>query len=97
MNANRKTADHCYELVKFFADGRRPEVVTTRVTADQAKDACNAPSTRRAGGWFIGYRRMAGFRRTVAIKPSATTALLALHNGLGAGREDGPRFDVEVR
>lgn len=53
-----KTKDHCFELVKFFADGRTPQVVRSQLTEAQAIGACNSGTTRKAGEWFLGYRTM---------------------------------------
>ena len=86
-----------YELVKYFSDSRPAEIQPRAklLTLEEAQDACNAPSTRKAGEWFIGYR-VAG-----PIEPdsprhgtaSITKALLACHNGLGGGRARHGQWD----
>lgn len=90
---------HNYELVKFFADTRPPEVVRSGLTLEQAQSACNAPSTRKEGEWFTGYRETHSAKRdalgdtTRRGTPSITKALLAARHGLGAGRAKSGQFD----
>jgi len=92
MNARR------YELVKYFSDARSPEIQPRLrlLTLEEAQSACNAPSTRKAGEWFIGYReanRRESLAETRRGTASITKALLACHHGLGGGRAKFGTYD----
>lgn len=79
-----KSSAHCYELVKFYADGRPARRFRYGLTEEHAQAACRAPSTRKEGEWFIGYRRMVEHRPRVRRTPSITSALIALADGEAA-------------
>lgn len=93
-----KSTAHNYELVKYYADGRPPEVQTdhTRLALQQAQDACNAPSTRKAGEWFIGYREINSPKREALGNVRRGTASITkalIHSSLGAGRAAHGQWD----
>lgn len=56
----KNPAIHRYEIVRFYAPSpffdKRPEIIKTQLTLEQAQSHCSGPSTRCEGEWFHGYR-----------------------------------------
>jgi len=47
-----------YNIVRFYASGKKSEVIRRDFTLEQAREWCSREDTREEGKWFDGYRAM---------------------------------------
>jgi hypothetical protein len=45
-----------YKIVRYYQSGRKPKVLQTGLTLEEAKAHCSKPSTK-GKGWFDGYTK----------------------------------------
>lgn len=43
------------DIIRFFQDGRKKQLIFEGVTKEQAKEWCSSPYTKKAGIWFDGF------------------------------------------
>lgn len=46
-----------YKILRFYQSGRKPKVIATHLTLEQAQEHCKNPKTK-GKGWFEGYTKM---------------------------------------
>jgi len=44
-----------YNIYRFYQSGKRPELIRSGLTLEEAQKWCSDPSTSKSGKWFDGY------------------------------------------